>query len=450
MARARKGSLSNWGEGLRRNLSRVEPFKRGVLWVILLLPVTAVFAYDGAQFGLTAPRFWLATAVSFALFLTTYVILMLPFSFIPALSRSGLGKLLVYLFAVNAKTAIFAFVFFEDPADALSLILERAPGDSSVAIIIWTALASVSVSNSDYHHSLVELNRVTQELEQQRDNRTSAADFAEKRLKQLAITALQSELEKISHGLRSIGKDRDIWRLSVEIKTLVEQKVRPLSRELRNRISVMTDMSFSPKTAIRQSAFATLRVSPRADSRFWLAYLVGSVNIFLTVGQLSNWYIALTVQAVSLSYPLIGSLLAVLWRRRSRIGLSGATIWLIFSALISYLPTLWILNFWAQQEETLGRIQFTAYMVLVLLLLAFSVWASQQRVRDEQLSSIENSNAEIRRELALVDQAVWVAQRKWSYLVHGTVQGALTVASSRLVFSDNPDKKVINQVIKDV
>lgn len=89
-------------------------------------------------------------------------------------------------------------------------------------------------------------------------------------------------------------------------------------------------------------------------------------------------------------------------------------------------------------------------MVLVLLLLAFSVWASQQRVRDEQLSSIENSNAEIRRELALVDQAVWVAQRKWSYLVHGTVQGALTVASSRLVFSDNPDKKVINQVIKDV
>jgi signal transduction histidine kinase len=450
MAGARKGNLLHWAKGLWRNLSRVEPFKRGVLWVILLLPLTTGFVYDGAQFGLTAPRFWLATGVSYALFLTTYVILMLPFSFIPALSRSGTGKLLAYLFAVNAKTAIFAYAFFENPEDALNLVLERAPGDISVAIIFWIAIAVVSVSNSDYHHSLDELNRVTEELEQQRDNRTSAAAFAERRLKQLAITALQSELEKISHGLRSIGQDRDIWRLSAEIKTLIEQKVRPLSRELRNRISVMTDMSFIPKTAIRQSAFATLRVSPRLDTRFWLSYLVSSVNIFLTVGQLTNWYIALTIQAVSLSHPVIGSLLTGLWRRKARIGLSGATVWMISSSLIAYLPTLWILNFWAQQEPTLARIQITAYMILILLLVAFSVWASQQRARDEQLDSIEISNAETKRELALVDQAVWIAQRKWSYLVHGTVQGALTVAGSRLVFSENPGKKVIGQVIKDV
>lgn len=450
MRRARKGKLSRWSANLWRHVSRVEPFKKGVLWVIILLPLTAVFLYDGSQFGLASPRFWLATAVSFGLFITTYVVLMLPFAFLPALSRSGVGKLIVYLIAVTSKTTIFCFVFFENPADAMLLLFERGPGDLTVGAIIWIAIAVVSTSNSDYHQSLAELNRVTEELGLQRDKRINAADFAEKRLKQLAIKSLQGELEKISHGLRSIGHERDIWRLSVEIKQLVENKVRPLSWSLRSRINLMSDRYQEASDALRKSTFITLQVSPKLDTRFLLSYFVASVNIFVTVGQLTNWYIALTVQAVSLSYPLIGILLSSLWSGKARIGLSGSIAWFTFASILAYLPTLWILNFWSQQQPTLFRIQFTAYMVLVMLLMAFSIWSSHQRVRDEQLSSIEDFNTEIQRELALMDQAVWVAQRKWSYLVHGTVQGALTVASSRMVFADKPDKKLINQVIRDV
>lgn len=450
MPRAQKGSLLRWAQNIWRHMCRIEPFRKSVLSVITLLPLLSVFLYDGMQFGLSNPRFWLATAVSFPLFLTTYVLLMLPFSFIPVLSRSGLGKLIAFLVAGMSRTVIFAFIFFEDEADALYLISERAPGDLTIGAIVWAAMATVTTSNSDYHQSLFELNRVTSELEEQRDKRASAADFAEKRLKQLAITALQSELEKISHGLRSIGHERDIWRLSAEIKALIEKKVRPLSRELRNRIDLLAEISFRPEAALRKSAFITLRVSPRKDSRFWLSYSVASINIFVTVGQLSNWYTALVVQGISLSYPLIGVFLSSLWRRKARIGLaSGIFLWTLTS-LIAYLPTLWIMNYFARQESALERIQITAYLVLMLLLFAFSAWASHQRVRDEQLASITNFNADIKRELALMDQAVWVAQRKWSYLVHGTVQGALTVAGSRLVFSENPGKKVIGQVIRDV
>ena len=450
MPRARQGKTLGGASNLWRHVSRIEPFKKGVLATIVTLALSSVFLYDGMQFGLTTPRFWLATSVSFALYLTTYVILMLPFAFIPALSRSGLGKLLVFLISGAVRTAIFALVFFEDQADALSLMSERIPGDMTVAVVVWAGIATVTTSSNDYHQTLIELNRVTEELEEQRDKRATAADFAEKRLKQLAVTALQSELEKISHGLRSIGQERDIWRLSAEIKQLIETKVRPLSRDLRNRINLMSDVSFDVSSAIRKSSFITLRVAPRTDSRFWLSYFVAMLNIFVTVGQLSNWFVALTVLAVSPSYPILGGLLSLLWRRRARISLSGAVFWLTTSSLIAYLPMLWVLNYWSREFESLVRIQVTAYLVMVLLLVAFSTWSSFQRVRDEQLQSIEEFNTEIKRELALMDQAVWVAQRKWSYLVHGTVQGALTVASARLVFSEDPDKKVITQVIKDV
>jgi signal transduction histidine kinase len=450
MPQARQGRLLGWASDLWRHVIRIEPFKKGVLATIVTLAVTSVFAYDGMQFGLTSPRFWLATSVSFALYLTTYVILMLPFAFIPALSRSGLGKMLVFLISGAVRTAIFALVFFEDQADALFLMSERIPGDMTVGIVVWAGIATVTTSSNDYHQTLIELNRVTGELEEQRDKRATAADFAEKRLKQLAVTALQSELEKISHGLRSIGQERDIWRLSAEIKQLIETKVRPLSRDLRNRINLMSDVSFDVSSAIRKSSFITLRVAPRTDSRYWLSYFVAMLNIFVTVGQLSNWFVALTVLAISPSYPILGGLLSGLWRRRARINLSGAVFWLTSSSIIAYLPMLWVLNYWSREYESLVRIQVTAYLVIVLLLVAFSTWSSFQRVRDEQLQSIEEFNTEIKRELALMDQAVWVAQRKWSYLVHGTVQGALTVASARLVFSEDPDKKVITQVIKDV
>jgi glucose-6-phosphate-specific signal transduction histidine kinase len=174
------------------------------------------------------------------------------------------------------------------------------------------------------------------------------------------------------------------------------------------------------------------------------------LNIFVTVGQLSNWFVALTLLAISPTYPILGGLLSALWRRKALISLSGSILWLTISSLIAYLPMLWVLNYWTQDFESLVRIQVTAHLVLVLLLVALSTWSSFQRVRDEQLQSIQEFNAEIKHELTLMDQAVWVAQRKWSYLVHGTVQGALTVASSRMVFSENPDKKLVNQVIKDV
>lgn len=450
MPRARKGTLRLWSKNLWRHVSRVEPFKKGVLAVVALLPLLAVFLYDGMQFGLTAPNFWLASAVSYALFLTAYVLLMLPFAFIPALSRAGLSKLLIFLVVGMVKPTVFAFIFFDNPTDALLLLTERAPGDLSVGVLIWLAVSTVSTSNSDYHQSLSELNRVTEELGQERNKNTSAAEFAEKRLKQLAITSLQSELEKISHGLRSIGHERDIWRLSVEIKQLIEDKVRPLSRSLRSRINLMADVSMTATPALRKSVFLTLEVSPRLDSRFWLSYTLGSINILITIGQLSNWFIALTVQAISLSYPLIAVLLSSFWPKKARIGVSGAIVWFTFVSILAYLPTLWLMNSWARQQPALVGIQLTAYLVLVLMLVALSIWGGHQRVRDEQLASIQEFNTNIKRELALMDQAIWVAQRKWSYLVHGTVQGALTVASSRLVFSGNPGKKVIGQVIKDV
>ncbi len=102
------------------------------------------------------------------------------------------------------------------------------------------------------------------------------------------------------------------------------------------------------------------------------------------------------------------------------------------------------------QHELVGLTTLTAGGVLLFTCVASTVWFALQRTRDENAAEILRVNAEIRHELDLLDQAVWVAQRKWSYIIHGTVQGALTVASSRLEMASKLDEKLKESVRLDI
>lgn len=52
--------------------------------------------------------------------------------------------------------------------------------------------------------------------------------------------------------------------------------------------------------------------------------------------------------------------------------------------------------------------------------------------RDSYLEKLRKNNARIERELALVNQQIWVERRAWALRIHGTVQASLTAAYVRL------------------
>lgn len=417
---------------------------------MILMPLTTVIVYDGQQFGYDNPNMWIATAISYPLFVVCYLLLMLPFSKIPALQGSAMGKTLVTVITYSIKTITTVYFAVETDELRLEQLVERWPGDLSVTLILWAAIATANTASADYRSSLRQLNRVAQELDSQRAIRIRAAETADRNLRFRAISALQGELEKISHGLRSVGKDEDFWRLSVEIKKLIEERVRPLSKEVRNRIDLLASTPLEQTPPLRRSGVFGIEVAPRLDARFNLSYVVASINIFITIYQLSSLEAALLVQAVSLSFPLIAWAFTSLRKPTTRVGYGRGVFWMVSVAIIAYLPTLWVINDLSETYEDLVRIQFTAFFLMHFVLLTFSGWSTLRRARNEQLEDVDRYNNELKRELALIDQTLWVAQRKWSYLIHGTVQGALTVASSRLVFDEKPDRNLIAKVTKDL
>lgn len=439
-----------WVIEVWRALGRANPFSSFALGSLAAYPFLGTLFYEGSNYGYTNPRFWFGTLISYLALVMLYVILMLPFVKIPALSKSAIGKTVAVVIVFISKSVIMVFIVFEDVEVAMLELFERLPGDVSVVLILWTALAVVSTSNADYLRSVVELNRVTEELFRQRSARASAAREMDRSLAALTRSTLRTELDRITKSLRGIQNNKDAWRISVEIKELLETKVRPLSRAVLERLDLVPKHLPEDASPLRKREFVNLKFMPRQDTRILVTYLAASLNIFITIAQLSNLLVALQVQAVSLGFLLLGVVLRSIWAKNSAIGALGAIAWMSVFSVATYLPMLWAINHFAREHPELEVIQITAFVVVYLLLLGFSFWSAFNRNRATQLAAIAESQIEIRREISLIDQIVWVTRRKWAYVIHGAVQGALTVAQSRLLLAEKIDGRLLRTVLTDI
>jgi signal transduction histidine kinase len=66
------------------------------------------------------------------------------------------------------------------------------------------------------------------------------------------------------------------------------------------------------------------------------------------------------------------------------------------------------------------------------------------------LQRLAELNDELSLELSVIEQSIWIAKRNWSFIVHGTVQGALTVAHTRLKQAGKDSKEVLKLVQGDI
>lgn len=153
--------------------------------------------------------------------------------------------------------------------------------------------------------------------------------------------------------------------------------------------------------------------------------------------------------AISLSYPLVGKTLQAFTSAKKLSVVKGVALSCIIST-VSYLPFGWAIAVASQEHQDLALTSITAAGILLLTCSMGTGWFALQRERSEIVEEIKRLNREAKQELDLLDQAIWVAQRRWSYLIHGTVQAALTVAASRLELAKRPDGKLREDVEADI
>ena len=426
-------------------LSKVKPLDwRFFLWFPAIHIMSGV-AYEesrlGVPFAELAPALFLAEVVFLISYFGGYWLL----SKLHPNAYGATGVLVILIGGsqiirgLTLETGLEFLLQISDSAD-----LRRLPGDFTLGFLVALVLAYVQTARAQYREDTEQIERVRQELEIRREEAQSAATKAEQLLRERAQQALLTKLTEVEKLLVKT----DLAQSAEQVRRLVELEVRPLSKEIWNRLEVLAsdypsakpaDVSWSPRTVLLKRAF-----------RPGLTFLFANLNLIATANALAGAEFAITLLLFSFTMLPIGALLRKpipdtfepkFW--------SGFFISLLLTG-IALLPT-WLYLFSVAQlyPGAVGLRQSGAGLIMIVVL-GLAIRASYVTSQERSLKRLAELNDELSFEISLIEQSIWIAKRNWSFIVHGTVQGALTVAHSRLKQAQKRTPEVMRLVKGDI
>lgn len=430
-----------------KGLARLNPLNPRLLISLAVMLFITDILYEGQRYPEIIPRLiWVSPLLIliFILTLMSYVWLVKKIK-----SESKRSISLLMWVTVSASLKSFLLMLLIHPETYLAKFQERIAGDLTISGL-YIVIAAVIFNAYDFHVKVVnELNEASTRLEEQREVRVEVATEIENELQEKAQSALMGELEKISQSSKAVLNAAESAALKLQIQSLIRNQVRPLSRELLAQVEVLRLKKVERIKESRYGDLFKLGFIPRKDSSYIASFVISIPNIIATIATKASLSPTLALLLISISYPVIGRSLQKLLPNR-RVSWSVSSLYVLLVSFTAYIPTGAYLYWLSQSYEAVSITTFSALGVLALTGLAASAWFSLQRNREEKAAETLRLNAETRHEIDLLDQAMWVAKRKWSYIIHGTVQGALSVASSRLEMATKFDEDLKKQVEADI
>ena len=426
------------------SLKKIDPLSPKLILLLAILLFLTDMGYEGQRSPDRLPELALFSIASILVFFAIYFGMVFLTKNVQNNTVKGIALFSIVIIAEICKSAVLIFAFRTEVF--IEHFLERLPGDISLAALYWLIAGVIRSTSDDHLLAVSELNRSFQRLYQQRSLTLKTASEVEQDLHDKASSVLLNDLDRLASLSREIMDAAKASEVKLEIQRLIRNQVRPLSRELRARVEVLESLSPSEAPSTK---LGSLRSIPRQDASYVVSYLIAMPNIFSTFISKTDLITSLLLLLASVSYPLLGRLVQNFMPKGKFSSASSLIVCGIVSA-ICYLPFGFVISFFASQWPELLVTVFTAGGVLLLTCLISTNWFALQRQRLEIVEEIKQINREAKHEFDLLDQSIWVAQRRWSFLIHGTVQAALTVAASRLELSRRPDDRLRVQVESDI
>jgi len=445
-----RASLNSQTAGVRETWQRLGRIDLAARPVILTLIISHVLTVSGFELGRIGKEPLLVLAIAlmaevlfWASYLTLYAIqIWLKASWTSVFARVNtiVVSHLVRIFALE-----YAYLQF-GLTEELS-VSERVLGDITGVVILLVGIAYIQLVLQELGTQEFELAAAKEGLTEQGRISRISAETADQLLRAKAQQTLGEQLTALTQYLKS-AKSPKATRISSEISELIQNKVRPLSADLWNQLDAFeTQTGMKPKS---RKTRLPRRISPATEFRAPLVFVLAVLNIFVPAPGLSDLEFALMFGLVMLSFPALGRVLSLLYPKSASHPLALGALATALLALVAWLPSMLFLLVNSESHPGLRVLSFTSTSVILFVSIAVAIWSAFKRERLEYLGQIKLLNQQRARQLALLDQAVWVARRHWSYLVHGTVQGALTVALSRLQLAEKITPELIAQVLSDV
>lgn len=309
----------------------------------------------------------------------------------------------------------------------------RFLGGAFMGSLLVVTFALVTGARGEHARAVRTLRRIREDLLGSRDNLHIV--LAEE-LESLMERSRETVLPKLQQIAALLNDESDNNRVIAELKGTVDENLRPLMAEISERESrtisnTETEIVKNIRVRLPNELQLKLVIRPFATT----AYLLGS---WMFIGYYFFEFEGLAYAvgagiAYAVSLVLIRALIPNRSIKRGRVMLSLVVISILAQVLPLFVIGMMPLS--ASQSVSIPIILF-ATGIFTFTVFTYLFILDSERIKLEL--QIEAENNKLSKEVTVFEQRLWVFKRKWLFMLHGTVQSALTAALTRLqTFSDS-------------
>jgi signal transduction histidine kinase len=322
----------------------------------------------------------------------------------------------------------------------------RIYGGAGLSIAVLLAFIFILGERVDHNSTIAELEATRAQLMQ---HRAEAAELLETERLELMLQTQSTLLPTLDSIQKNLARASGRSGAVEELRELIQNQVRPLSKLLSQ---TARKMSVAPAPSKAKKPEAKM-----LQESFLVKPLIapGSMLIMVLLGTWFLSYIVLGIEAANwgILYSLASWLVIVLAKfmipNNLKMKRAHGVLLLMLIGLIASNASYWPL------KEFSSNFQEDILLLLVVLniigcVVGFAYSKSYQTDRLEAVRQMTRDNNLLAREVALFDQQMWIARRNWSFVVHGTVQSALTAAITRLGTDSEPEQFQVDLALSDL
>lgn len=300
-------------------------------------------------------------------------------------------------------------------------------------LIIVSIWANVNGAFRDHQLLVRELNEIKNSILGYRENAEEILAEEQEKLLELTRSSLLPQISLIEDTIAgaNLGKVSR-WEVSQELKSLIQDQVRPLSESLSQSAKFLVSPVKKPPSHARwvfiipKTFGLTNSIFPVINSLTMLLGFVAAPQWILD----ESWVPTSAMLSITYFLTLVGlKKLTANWPHvKGWVGVPLLVLFAILPVLPAYIATA---VFYGNSHQAL--VYGLSMMVLSLVVfLALALLDSLDYGSRAYRSLLDEENRALSLEMALFEQQIWAARKSWSLVVHGTVQAALTAALTRL------------------
>ena len=267
------------------------------------------------------------------------------------------------------------------------------------------------------------------------------------KVRQTLEELVEPKLQELSTKLSSDDlKSSDRKALASEVKSLLQDQVRPITNSFRTSTKALAN----PKLGKSVSRFSLFRLPSVVQPYLALRPFLIALSMFailpfaLYVFEDDSW-IATGMLISAVVYAAI-LFVRVLLSKAEPMSLWAGIASLVVMEILLLFVVGELLNFAGFPNRSLPGVMVIVSIVLLAAVGFTAITAVHDYNRDDFITQLKKNNNRIERDLALLNQRLWVERREWALRIHGTIQASLTAALARLSQPGGLSKKDVDLV----